>query len=475
MNYPIVQLVSVPESGATVRFDFNNAGAWSDTQTWPLHDGFTIGPPQLQGDPGNYGNQYGPRSLEFNLIVSGTFADAARISSRLALELGWRRNWLLFQLSPFSTPVWFHTYRTTPGALDFSRLLGTSDAQEACFGIGVSMAADPFACGERIVLDTYTIKNDMRASSGNALSVVLPEILGDAPAPLRLEMTAEETHDIPSPMISVTPVPDGFILPILPCGTGDVVTAIGDTEDPPSSISRSIPFGVTENLASRAYFALDGFRPGRYQAFLRVGRGVGSSASYTFQARVASRSANPLQTLERVNVDGPAYKQYVDLGTISLPTGLQDWDAAALGHTFLNLFVGRTSGSSALTVFGLVLVPVELFEDEPGLRLTVFPDELPASPSVLRVDGDGGYVQAYLGSGALTAIVNPAWMTGQFPQVVPGRANLLTLLRQTSTDARPDGLLGDQRDTLNNADSTSMQTTLTVSYQPRFLYLGASR
>jgi hypothetical protein len=79
--------------------------------------------------------EYGLRQLEFNVIISGTYADASRRWSQLARELtGRRTNWLQFQFSEFSQPVWFKTYRTAPEALDFEQVDDTDDASHEPVG-----------------------------------------------------------------------------------------------------------------------------------------------------------------------------------------------------------------------------------------------------------------------------------------------------------------------------------------------------
>jgi hypothetical protein len=45
VTYPKVRFVSSPDTSADVRFDFNTAGEWSDDETWPEHDGFSLGAP----------------------------------------------------------------------------------------------------------------------------------------------------------------------------------------------------------------------------------------------------------------------------------------------------------------------------------------------------------------------------------------------------------------------------------------------
>jgi hypothetical protein len=311
-----------------VRFDFNTAGEWSDDETWPEHDGFSLGVPTLEGDPDAYGVQYGLRQLEFNVIISGAYSDASRLWSQLAKELVTRRtNWLLFQFSAFSQPVWFKTYRTAPDALDFEQVDDTDDASSNLWGLGVQLAAEPFAYGERVTLPTLTVTNDPAAAT-NPCMAVLPEILGDAPAPARFEMTRRRGPHHPVADVLRDPGPDDVHrpdrVPVRDRGRGHRGHGHG----------RAGGFGATTRAARTARSRsprTDMVRgaPVPCQASARSVRGdaaVGATRHHVDQYALPGEHRRPLVRPGRrpgpPAVSAGNYAQWVDLGTFAFPNGL---------------------------------------------------------------------------------------------------------------------------------------------------------
>src|SRR5690606_10609402 len=94
--YPLVQFVDAPDPSATVRFDFNARGTWADDEVRPNHDGFSIGVPQLIGEPDSVAVEYDLRTLSFSLMVAGSRLVALRAQRDLAREILRPSNWLMF-------------------------------------------------------------------------------------------------------------------------------------------------------------------------------------------------------------------------------------------------------------------------------------------------------------------------------------------------------------------------------------------
>lgn len=475
----MVQFVASPDVGAEVLFDFHSFGEWSDDDVWPGHDGFTLGAPSLEGEAGAYGVEYGLRQLSFNLLIRGSHSDAVAQSAALARHLvsaSARTRWLMFQFSKSSAPIWFKTWRTAPGDIDFE-LVDSSRARNI-WGIPITLDAEPFAYGERVTIPAFTVNNDPDAST-NPCMVVLPEILGDAPAQARYELVAAATHSIPSPMFSVTPVPDSFTAPIvIQFGTGDTVTPGTDMNAAGGSTSysggsyRPIDFATDSSLVKRATVPVPaGTRPGRYALMLRAARSSTADV-IAFRAGVHGRILGDTVTMDRPVTSTGGYAQWLDLGTFTLPPGGVDYDTAAMTATNLEIHVQRVTGATfGVNLDVLVLMPVELLDGEPGQRLTVLPDAIPASPSRFRIDGDTESFQKFTSNAVAPA--NYPLPDGQIPVLSPGRRNVLHFFRQTQSAAREDGILGDQRATVDNRDAVTMTTTITVSYAPRFLWLAS--
>jgi hypothetical protein len=117
VTYPIVRFVSAPRRGRGRAVRLQHGGRVVRRRDVARARRVLPRRPALEGDPDAYGVEYGLRQLEFNVIISGAYSDASRQWSQLAKELvtGRRTNWLMFQFSEFSQPVWFKTYRTAPG------------------------------------------------------------------------------------------------------------------------------------------------------------------------------------------------------------------------------------------------------------------------------------------------------------------------------------------------------------------------
>jgi hypothetical protein len=308
---------------------------------------------------------------------------------------------------------------------------------------------------------------------------VLPEILGDAPAPARFEMSASAVHDLPSPMFSVTPVPDTFAAPVvLPIGTGDSATVFADTGAPVTSASasggsyRQVSFATDETMVRRLTIPVTVATPGRYAVLLRTGQANSLSGTFSFRAVIGGRVFGTPVSLDRPpSPSSGLYSQWVDLGTFAFPNGLTDWEATSGVTTNVSIYASRTSGSAVAALDTIVLMPVELLDGEPGVRLTTLLDSLgdTASGYMTRWDGDAEYVQSYRNGAALPGI--PALLAGQIPTLIPGRRNVLHLFRQTSSAALQDAVTGDQRTATVNTDTIAMTTQVTISYHPRHLWL----
>lgn len=476
--YPLVRFVDAPDPDAVVRFDFNTAGEWADQKVWPGHDGWTLGSPVREGDPDSYNTDWGFRRASFNLIVEGTKQTAARVMSQLSRELLRRDNWLLFQLSEFSPPVWLHTYRSTePGPLDFTRVVNRRDDKADRWGIPVQIDADAFLYGERVTIDPITVVNSP-ADPDHPMWFDLPEILGDAPVPLRMRvepvgttntyfihnravhlmLTHASNEPVRIPAESMTPA-DASVL-ISPLATDE-------TLDQRFLYKTALPTTGLFKLATTAA----NIPFGLYRIMLRTEHNSGSVTIYdsapmwvgydidaityrkTFDFRPTSRYGKSIE-----------HYLWANMGEIQHPFG----GALDEGTAPLNLALwamrSTMGGIAGYRWDEILLVPID--EDEPGTTAliqhgTYFGDDDAldhawiydgASESV-HLLADGVPISAFPGS-----VIN-----GALPTAIPGRTNRILLNLGGAAEGVMDLM----------ADDLEVETEVTVSYQPQYLYLAS--
>lgn len=184
-RWPRVQFVDAPDLSANVRYDLNDGDAG------PLAEGWSLGSPALQGDPDSVGTKWLPRELSFTQAIDGSISEGRDVEwhiNALRREMYRRSNWLLFHLSPEKPPVWFQTYRSDSGPLDFDELFDNQDQHD--WELPVKLAARPWAIGERVT-HTFNYQTNPRTDRGTVedgrLSLQLPQIKGELPPPLRVK------------------------------------------------------------------------------------------------------------------------------------------------------------------------------------------------------------------------------------------------------------------------------------------------
>lgn len=511
MTYPIVQFVRRPEVGAAVRFDFNTAGEWATEDTWFGHEGFSIGTPSLAGDPDGIGVEYGLRSLAFNLFIEGSKADAGRVMTALSRELLRQSNWLLFQLSPDSAPVWFKTYRSQPGDLSLDHVYVEGTGR---WGIAVNLVADPWAYGERVTLPSASMLTDPLSNPATTLPSVhqLPPIKGDAPTPLHIRTGAPRNERQVLSSLAMEPgtLADSYNRPlfvrnwaILYADTTAVTglpatTAIGGNVHQVTFATNAAmkprlrtdsTTGTLAKLVDGNGVDFDNLTPGRWRAFLRVrvpSISGGSTAS-TFQLRlgIAPAVITPAEGGIEANTDwrfGPTvtHSQFVfggtgtitapwlDMGEVSFPQGapLVDGYADTLAGNVKHLAVeaARTAGNLSLYIDELMLVPVEL--TKPGtLGSTMAFVDKGTTPydygDYMHLDAEADRVVVTVKTAGVESYVSafaaPPVVRGSLPWVHPGATNLLHYLPKTF-----------------DSEVQGTPQPWDVSYQPRYLYLAGT-
>lgn len=477
-QYPRAQFVSGPSPDATVLYDFNDDTTYTGVRTWVLEDGWSIGVPSLEGFLDGVGAEYGPRTLTFTQAVDGSKAHALAKHSALARQILRDGNWLLFQLSAATNPVWFHTYRTQPGELSFGQV--ASGAGKDRWRIAVQLTAEPFALGARVILPSVEVTNDPAAST-NPMGFLLPAIVGDAPAPLRISAAFSAAMDVHDIAWTVVPVPADYAPIVWPIGTGDSFTAGTDTGAGVADAAfsggsyRAVTFATDGDLATRLSGPVAGpVPPGRYRVYARVAR---TNLDSTYTLRLGTHDAvfgDSVDGAETVTVSpssdgvtGPTHATYVDLGVRSYPSHLTELDVTGLNYTpQIALQVARTAGTGNLNLDCLILVPVTLkgIEGAASTLTSEFPVFGPRSDDEYAMwDGD---LEAFVrknGVGAVDSSVQPI-NRGGFPVAVPGATNALHLITQTRTR---EGFFG-----ATAPDTIASTTDVAISYHPRFLWIG---
>lgn len=143
-----------------------------------------VGHSQRLSSSGDPRTSWGPRRCEFRLRISGDRYAAQSVQSRLARVLMRPEFWLRFQLDAGSHPVWLRVVGADPGDLSFETVFVDRSTYDH-WTVGVGLDAEPFAYGERVVLSALTLPAD----PATGMWLALPDILGDAPARLRVTLT----------------------------------------------------------------------------------------------------------------------------------------------------------------------------------------------------------------------------------------------------------------------------------------------
>jgi len=466
-TYPLVKFVDSPAVGAVVRLDLNTA---------PLRVTAEFDP----GSPSLEGTRYGPRQLGVPLRLEGTKAVTQPVLSSLARELARRENWLLFQASAGSDPVWFRTSQATPGEQSFD-LVRADDVTKDFWDIGLTLDAEGAAYGTQVVLGAVTINNNP-AHATNPQSYTLPTILGDAPAPLNVEasFTGTVTNGAGSTLLlsrhsNAGAALNGRIVSGFEgWATGMDVETTLQTNDPLMSGSGSnylrTAFTVSESYVTvRANKTLTAVPFGRYRMLARF-RKTSAAAVFNVQLKQnpgsvtdAGQVQHPLTRYAASSTVGP---HWLDMGYASFPVSGSPSPGSTTAQCYFTIHAGRVSGTGSLDFDCLLLVPV-VAEDVPASDTieTYHGYETNAAAHVVGWNADDEEV--YNSAVGVLGASGPPRSAGRFLTVCPGWNNHLTFMRHVGLAplyvgaATPDDKLTDT-------------TSLTFSYFPRFLLLGSA-
>lgn len=472
--YPIARYVADPSTTARVLFDFQNPGSHDYPHTYLHRDDFDIGEPSLSGDYRAAGRVYGTRELKLRFKIRGRQSDTLRVLSALSRELLRPRSWFMFQLSEHTAPVFFPTYATDPGKLDFDR--AHNDPTEPMeWNATLPLVADAFAQGSRITQPLKALGNDP-ASGGVVYE--LPPLFGDGPAPLTISAVPALSagnwgaRRLLMSLLAITPdaVDAGPVLWNaanfgVPFGSGTgAVTADGSWFGPGYREVTFADSALSIRLApTAAPTPVQPLRPGRYMAFARV-------AVTNIDTVVDLQWGDTGKVVRFAPPAVAGFISWVPLGNFTTPRGvdlsaitIEDTAAARTGH----LNAARVSGTGNLRINGVLFVPVDM----PGAAsVTTLITTSINRPTVVQHQHQWDTEHRALWRSATGGLMESVDTIehGDYLVAVPGERNILTLLQQTQTEDFPFALP-------EMSDSLTHSTQLTVSYSPQYLWLAGDQ
>lgn len=472
--WPRVRFVDAPDVTANVRFDFHDR-LTGTARTSLLADDYSIGAPALEGDPDAEAVQYGARTLRFTLVVEGPRSAARAKQAAVAREMLRRDNWIQFQLDDDTEPVWFKLYRAEPGELSFDHFRNSHSQDE--WHIGMSLPAEAFAWGARITLPAVVLTNNPAAPSNGSFTV-LPDIVGDAPAPARVRFRYTLAQTGNRHLLACSPAPGTYDAPVWwQVGTGDDWTLGADTSAAASDVDyiggtyRAVSFATDAAMATRiSGDAPAPIAPGRYKV---MGRVIRSDTDSTFATRFGVTTGFTYVYGDTIplswGVSAAEHAAWVDLGEFRFPQGnpLIDLTDEPAVTPDIAWQAQRLTGDGSLRLNALLLIPISddnartLFVDYAGLAPAAsFDDEYH--------DGelDVVYSRRPLGGDRLSSM-DPPNLEGGFAVLTPGEQNVLHWVEQAST-TRAATFFGDCPDRITSSAS------LVVSYHPQHLWIGGS-
>lgn len=362
----VLRFVDSVSASATTRLDLND-----DTAVLHVRE-VQWNPPRLRRSVSQNmmrdGGHAGPSSydlrtlvLTFDVIASSVDTLATHLQA-LTRELDRETNWLMYQPTGATHPVFFKTYRSdiagfvdVPAAVAFRQLT-------------VEIVTDPHAIGLLETVNVGTVPNDPADSGGNYFD--LTSIKGDVTTPLILKDTA--ANDI------------WHVLAVRRTGTPSDMTYFVQAEDCTADTDTSNPgggpdaamsgsgtnnylrttFGTTTALQFRVTWspslsiAQQEAMRGRFRLLVVV-RPSGGLSTMTLEARYGWNG--DVSTAGQVTVSGAA-RQVVDLGFVEFGQQFQaGYSADALGQSDITIYLkaARSGAVENLDWDGFYLLPAD--------------------------------------------------------------------------------------------------------------------
>lgn len=436
MTWPRFQFTTGPSDDAAVRLDLNAEGIqMADSRV--LVDGFGLGMPELDGEPGARGRAWGPRTAALPWKVTGSKQAAIAVLGLLARELAREENWLRTQLSPQSAPRWLRTYAASAEQVSLDQVYW--DAESDTWRTTLSVPADPFALGPRVDLDPVTITNSP-LTGAHPMQLELPPVLGEVPAPALVVLEKTAAGGMLGPLVAVT---DQATTVHAASSWGPAVGAAVTAAGYLAGSYRP----TTGDLAEWTVVGTwePGVLPqGRRRVLVRVGATAGAGA-------VLLRAVVGGLVIPPVLVQCTDQVRWVDLG--SLPYPMPDDDGLGAAPAVPVVIAARRARPGGELRLDNRLMLIDGAWDADLLKLTA--RDGGTGPVRVAVNADARRARAVIADAA----VPPPAAAGGWPHLHPGRANHLLVAQNVD----PLPLAGRH-------DDAASTTTVRVSYQPRYLW-----
>lgn len=466
----VMQFVAASTLAAATRLDLNG-GPGGTPPVKTLRDGTDLGAPPLErvtaspvdrdGDTPTH-SRYGSRTLTLALRVYGTAQTFAAFISDLTRELDRESNWLKWQPGDAPAPVFFPTWRTDISRVDFTNA-GVGNNK---WDIEVAILAAPFALGPVVTGSAVTVNNDPAAAS-NPLGFSLPAIKGDVAAPLNLQFSTASMQAAGATVLlsaHTSPAATARVILQAESATRYTDTTLAGVTD--SALSGSGNNYVrtsfaTPEMVDRFGFPALNIRFGSYKVLARLKK---STAGDVFDVRRAfynTSGGTPFYgRTVRYGATSSTGPHWLDLGTVALPAGPTPPGVASGVVGDVRVQASRISGSGTLDSDCVVLVPVELPDNpRPRTSLTWFARGDNALVVGYNSDDDEVWTQ----QGGTVYGYAEAERGGSLPMVYPGYDNHVALVRHVGIRAGASGTVP--------SDTKTWTSTVTWSYQPRWLYV----
>jgi len=315
---------------------------------------------------------------------------------------------------------------------------------------------------------------------GAASQLILPDAVGDAPAPAVVTVTPTTRTDGALHLLHTTPVlATGTAAPVAwqvgtsdgwSTGAIDPKFAAPTTDADWSGGSYRATSGVT--VGTGAY--LNGsktIQPGRYLVLVRAGQATGGTGAWRFTFYAGPLNQTIVSETWTVIAGSADQAHWHPVGIATFPQGSTLPPAVLAAEPTITadvaLLATLMSGSGTLNVDAIVLLPVS--EDSRTLRWG-----LSSYDSTITADTvDGELEQIYSRNPADSKLkIRPTIAMGGFPQLVPG-PNALHMLGglaggQFASNAAEAGLAGSVP--TNQPDLITTTNQVTVTYRPRWLW-----
>jgi hypothetical protein len=491
--FPIVRFVDKMSAAPVIGLDLND-----DDPIRTSNNDFTIGAPSFDGDPLSVGVKLGYRTLTLRCRVYDSNAVALVAYSALAKQIIAPSNVLMVQLDSKQPPVFFRTYRTQPGEIDFTNVKAIGAGGQSYYQLSVTLTADHAAYGLPET-NTVTISNDPASGTNKCFYRWPVPVLGDLETPLYLEAATSDVRGqnrllasqaliggasqtgpvlVQANALTHGGAVAGGAAPVgtLVDNTGDAAMSggnytryTGSASDDGSVAPVSLLYGL--NL-------LPGTLVGDYRVFMRVRCGAAVDVWSFSIAQIGAVTPNyALFDGDTVAyLRGTTGPHWLDMQTIFRfpygappvdPIGAFDTAYTNPGLSFAVLMHSDAVAAKTVDFDCLLFVPVGLDQAvATRYATTAYDASLPGTSYKAVWNGPNDTRYLLDGSNNYSPGIAPK-ADGGLPTLVPGADNSIHYLQHIGTgynDPRTSSTSGVN-------DSLSASTVLTWKYWPRYLWL----